>query len=240
MDNLRHGLFQIKEDGILKCEGTYFYGKYQGLLCRYASNGQMIEKSIYINGEPRGLSKKWDEHGSLTKLGRYDREGYFTGVRISYHDNHHPKNITYYKKDDPHGLDAWYDKRGILVQLERRNQGAPRPLTEEDQAMLKLAQLFVDYRPNPAPAYAITTEEQRLAVEAFRRKYPKSAFLEVFQKEEAAHRQRASQLKEFLETVQLYQPKVVCGHRKQTRQKPGLTIADSLFSWMPAFARVRD
>ena len=260
VNNLKHGPFQVKENGHLKCEGMYFFGKYQGLLYRYAPNGQMIEKSIYINGELRGMSRKWDEHGSLTKLGRYDKEGYFTGVRISYHDNHHPKNISYYKRDDLHGLDAWYDKRGVLVQLERHKQGSSRPLTEEDRDILKLAQMFVDYRANPAPAYAITNAAQYFAVEAFRHKYPESAFLEVFPKKEevesrqeaAAYqkaakarkaeeerRQRAAELKKFLESTQLYQPKVV-GHQKKEQPKPSITIADSFFRWMPAFAHVHD
>lgn len=241
VNDLEEGLVQVMVDGIVRRWGHKHFGKWNGPVFDYFADGTLAEKTNYVNGHPRGGTKRWDaQNGDLVKLGTNDADHYFTGIRASYHGNHIPKNITYYKKDQPFGLDPFFDPRGVLVQLDRYDErGILTSLTGEDQAILKLARFF-EYK--DTPAYAIVTAEQRRAVEAFQKRYPKSAFAEVFKPQTEQMAQANHCIQEALAIP--HAPEVVCHHtglRRHSAKKeaPGINIAHPIFLWLPSLARVR-
>ena len=233
-DDFKTGPFKIKDDN-KEIHGCYFFNQWHGIICRY-ENKQLREKSIYIKGYPFGSTRQWDEHGSLIKLGRHDRDGHFTGVRISYHNNQVPRNITFYEKDQPHGLDVWFDERGVVAQLDRYDEkGRIVALTKEDQAILNLAKLFVHQQ---TPAYAIATEEQRQAVLTFQKQFRKSTFLQVFDlKRKTLKTDNPRFRKALLENLQVT-PICHYGEIKNPREADPNIIAHPFFYWMPHFNRL--
>ena len=234
-DNFEEGRVQLKINDITRCSGFKHFGKWEGPVCFYNEQNRLVEKTNFVKGNPRGGTKKWDRNGNLVKLGHHDADLYFTGVRISYYDNNTPKNISFYKRDQLCGLDTFYDPKGVLVQVERYNdKGVPVPLTDEDKAMLKVTKLF-EYK--DAPAYTITNEQQQAAVDAFRKQFPNSAFLEVFKHEKQQRTQTNPYLKAALEI--LTQPKAVCRHGQVKRKDSSMTIAHPVFTWLPSLAHVR-
>jgi len=238
VNDFEEGLVHLYLDDIVRRWGHKHFGKWHGPVFGYSAKGVLEEKTNYVNGVPRGGTKRWDaQSGDLVKLGSNDENLYFTGIRASYHSNHIPKNITFYKKDQPFGLDTFFDKRGVLVQLDRYDEhGVLTSLTGEDQAILKLARFF-EYK--DTPAYAIVTEEQRRAVEAFQKRYPKSTFAKVFTPQSAMTANHCIQ--EALETP--HAPEVVCHHagfrRHSAKKEPVINIAHPFFLWLPSLARVR-
>ena len=177
-NGLKEGPFEnVHTSDNTKVMGTYHCGKRNGICLRFASNGRLTQKSMYHNGEQCGPYKAWNEHGSLMAVGFRDKDGYFTGMRITYYDNQVPRQVGFFKKDQYHGLYVWYDDRGVLEHMERNDDYKRLPLTQEEQDMLKLSNLFTFRN---TPAYAIVDDKQRAAVQAFREKYPNSSFLRVF------------------------------------------------------------
>jgi len=221
-----------------KIIGTYSHGKIDGLFRRFHKNGRLKCKCEYRNGEECGPWKTWNEHGSLLSVGVKEAGGYFTGMRISYYDNQVPRQVGFFKKDSYHGLYIWYDDRGVLANMERENDNKKLPLTQEEQDMLKLCNLFAFRN---TPAYAIVDDNQREAVQGFRQKYPNSAFLRVFDPK-VLQAQSNKTVNPVIQKAlaEKTAPKTI-RHQHKVPQQAGrpLDIAHIFFNWMPDLAYVR-
>ena len=236
-NNLKEGPFENLHlsDGS-KIVSNYSHGKIDGLFRSFFKNGRLKCKYQYRNGEMYGPCKTWNEHGSLLSVGVREPGGYFTGMRITYYDNQVPKQVGFFKKDQYYGLYVWYDDRGVLEHMERGDDYKKLPLTQEEQDMLKLSNLFTFRN---TPAYAIVDDKQRAAVQAFRAKYPNSSFLKVFDPKAIQEKTNVNPvIQEAL--AEKTAPKTVARRTKAPQRSGlGLNIAHTFFNWMPDLAYIR-
>jgi len=100
--------YHNKNDGILMTEYYNDKGVLEGEKLVYYENGQMAEKSIYVNGEIDGISTWYSENGKVLKEFTY-KNGLLHGMAKYYDKDGVMLAEGVYKNDKKHGIWKYFE-----------------------------------------------------------------------------------------------------------------------------------
>lgn len=100
--------YQNKNDGVLMIEHYNDKGILEGEKFVYYENGQMAEKSTYVNGEIDGISTWYSTNGNILKVFTYNN-GILHGMAKYYDINGVLLAEGVYKNDKKHGIWNYYE-----------------------------------------------------------------------------------------------------------------------------------
>ena len=100
--------YHNKNDGILMTENYNDKGVLEGEKLVYYENGQMAEKSVYVNGEIDGISTWYSENGKVLKEFTY-KNGLLHGMAKYYDKDGVMLAEGVYKNDKKHGIWKYYE-----------------------------------------------------------------------------------------------------------------------------------
>lgn len=97
-------------------------GYINGELTQYTSEGKLLSKRTYLNGDEHGLTEQYHTNGQLRYKGHYIC-GQADGEHLSYYDNGKLRQRSLYKSGDQHGITLRYDRTTgkVTEQLYYRN-----------------------------------------------------------------------------------------------------------------------
>lgn len=109
--------YQNKSKGILTIENYNDKGVLEGEKIVYYENGQVAEKSIYVNGQIDGISLWYSPEGKVIKEFTYDN-GQLQGVSKYYDKDGQLLAEGTYRNDKKHGIWKYYENGKLTVEKD--------------------------------------------------------------------------------------------------------------------------
>lgn len=106
---------------VMTVENYNSEGKLEGEKTVFFKNGNLAEKSFYINGELEGLYKWFADDGVLLKQSMY-KNGQLNGLTINYHGEGKKLSEGPYTNDTKSGIWKYYENGKLKKEIDHTNQ----------------------------------------------------------------------------------------------------------------------
>ena len=129
--------------GLNKIEGRWYYQgvPFGGYAIQTNDNGQLIEKTGFVDGKRQGLALKWHSNGLISSE-KYYQENRLEGTTKTWWPNGQQSTESNYFNRERHGIQKKWYPSGQIARIMRFNQGKEEGL---QQAWLQTGKLYANY-----------------------------------------------------------------------------------------------